>query len=108
MPTAIVAGLVRAAVDPDAALGDLTDDELHAASPHSTTRSATVLAQRSWLESKVSEGGTVARRAWREQLAAARALLSRDAATDLFDRPGPRRRARPGRLHGPPRRDGAA
>ena len=68
----IVAGLVRTAVGVRARLGDLTDEELHAASPHLDGEVRDVLAQRSWLESKVSEGGTSSARV-PEQLAAARA-----------------------------------
>jgi argininosuccinate lyase len=71
----IVAGLVRTAVESGRGLGDLTDDELHAASPHLDGEVREVLAQRSWLESKVSEGGTSSARV-AEQLAAARELLS--------------------------------
>jgi argininosuccinate lyase len=70
----IVAGLVRTAVESGRGLGDLTDDELHAASPHLDGEVRDVLSQRSWLESKVSEGGTSSARVT-EQLAAARALL---------------------------------
>ena len=71
----IVAGLVRTAVESGRGLGDLTDDELHAASPHLDGEVREVLAQGSWLESKVSEGGTSSARV-AEQLAAARELLS--------------------------------
>jgi argininosuccinate lyase len=71
----IVAGLVRTAVESGRALGDLTDDELHSASPHLDGEVRDVLAQRSWLESKVSEGGTSSARV-AEQLVAARALLT--------------------------------
>jgi argininosuccinate lyase len=75
----IVAGLVRIAVDSGRSLGDLSDDELAAASdrldPHAFRA---LLAQSSWLESKVSAGGTSLARV-REQLAAARAALSAGA-----------------------------
>ncbi len=75
----IVAGLVRVAVDSGRSLGDLSDDELAAASdrldPHAFRA---LLAQSSWLESKVSAGGTSLARV-REQLAAARAALSAGA-----------------------------
>jgi argininosuccinate lyase len=68
----IVAGLVRIAVDSGRALGDLTDDELAAASDRlDPAEFRALLAQSSWLESKVSEGGTALGRV-REQLAAAR------------------------------------
>jgi argininosuccinate lyase len=69
----IVAGLVRVAVDSGRGLGDLTDEELSAASERlDPTEFRALLAQSSWLESKVSEGGTSLARV-REQLAAARA-----------------------------------
>jgi argininosuccinate lyase len=68
----IVAGLVRTAVDSGRSLGDLTDDELRAASGQlDPAEFRALLAQSSWLESKVSEGGTSLARV-REQLAAAR------------------------------------
>jgi argininosuccinate lyase len=71
----IVAGLVRTAVESGRGLGELTEDELQTASPHLDGEVRDVLAQRSWLESKVSEGGTSSARV-AEQLAAARALLT--------------------------------
>jgi argininosuccinate lyase len=75
----IVAGLVRVAVDSGRALGELTDDELAAASDRLDPAAfRALLAQSSWLESKVSEGGTALARV-REQLAAARAALSAGA-----------------------------
>jgi len=68
----IVAGLVRVAVDSGRSLGDLSDDELAAASDRlDPAKFRALLAQSSWLESKVSEGGTSLARV-REQLAAAR------------------------------------
>jgi argininosuccinate lyase len=73
----VVAGLVRTALDDGRTLSQLATDELAA---HSETLAAhaeqyhDVLAQRSWLESKVSEGGTSSTRL-AEQLAAARAAL---------------------------------
>ncbi len=68
----IVAGLVRIAVDSGRSLVELTDDELAAASEQlDPGEFRALLAQRSWLESKVSEGGTSLARV-REQLAAAR------------------------------------
>ena len=74
----IVAGLVRTAVESGrGARRDLTDEELHAAQPaRSTTSSTTCSRSASWLESKVSEGGTVARRACASSSRRARALLS--------------------------------
>jgi argininosuccinate lyase len=72
-----VAGLVRTAVDSGRRLSELSPEEL---ARHSETLAAhrdelaEVLTQRSWLESKVSEGGTSLARV-REQLQAARAEL---------------------------------
>ena len=75
----IVAGLVRVAVDSGRSLAELTDDELAAASDRLDPAAfRALLAQSSWLESKVSEGGTSLARV-REQLAAARAALSAGA-----------------------------
>ncbi len=73
----VVAGLVRTALDSDRQLSELTTDELAA---HSETLAAhetrfrEVLTQSSWLESKVSEGGTSLARV-REQIELARATL---------------------------------
>ena len=73
----VVAGLVRTALETGRGLSELTHDELAA---HSQTLAAhgeelrEVLAQSSWLESKVSEGGTSLARV-QEQLALARAVL---------------------------------
>jgi argininosuccinate lyase len=73
----VVAGLVRTAVDSGRALSELSADELRAASEHLDHDAvAEVLARRSWLESKVSEGGTALERV-REQLEAAKAELER-------------------------------
>jgi argininosuccinate lyase len=78
----VVAGLARAAIDGGKALSELTPEELAA---HSETLAANaaqfheVLSQSSWLESKVSEGGTSSARL-AEQIAAARAVLDEDAA----------------------------
>ncbi|MGI8413575.1 MAG: argininosuccinate lyase [Solirubrobacteraceae bacterium] len=72
----IVAGLVRIAVGSGRTLGELTDDELLAASAQlDPAELRELLAQRSWLESKVSAGGTALVRV-REQLAAARDTLA--------------------------------
>ncbi|MHB1537231.1 MAG: argininosuccinate lyase [Solirubrobacteraceae bacterium] len=81
----IVAGLVREAVSSGRALSQLSDDELAAASDalaggDATQRFRAVLTQSSWLESKVSQGGTALARV-REQLQLARAELD-DAALD--------------------------
>jgi argininosuccinate lyase len=70
----IVAGLVRDAVDAGRRLSDFSPEELRAHSEHLDGEVAEVLKQRSWLESKASEGGTALPRV-REQLAAARSLL---------------------------------
>jgi argininosuccinate lyase len=70
----IVAGIVRAAVESGRSLGDLTREELAQHSPVLDDEYYAVLSQRSWLESKVSEGGTALARV-REQLAHARAEL---------------------------------
>ena len=73
----IVAGLVRTALDSGRQLSELTADDLAA---HSKTlaeheaRFREVLTPSSWLESKVSEGGTSLARV-REQLELARATL---------------------------------
>jgi argininosuccinate lyase len=75
-----VAGLVRTALDSGRTLSELTREELAA---HSETLAAhpgqlrEVLAERAWLESKVSAGGTSSGRL-REQLEAARATLAQD------------------------------
>ncbi len=74
----IVAGLVRTALDRERPLSGLTRDELAA---HSETLAAHeqeyrgVLRQDSWLESKVSAGGTALARV-REQIEAARGALA--------------------------------
>ena len=103
----IVAGLVREAVESgrhavrssrarsSRAHSDVLDDEFYA-----------VLSQRSWLESKVSEGGTALARV-REQLAHARAALD-GQPLDLSERcvlrpAGARGRPRPARLRRAPR-----
>jgi argininosuccinate lyase len=64
----VIAGLVREAVESGRTLADV-------AIPALGDEAGEVLAQRSWLESKVSEGGTALTRV-REQLEQARALLS--------------------------------
>ncbi|HXW59542.1 MAG TPA: argininosuccinate lyase [Solirubrobacteraceae bacterium] len=77
----IVAGLVRTALDSDRALSQLSTQELaehsEALAEHAGEL-AEVLAQSSWLESKVSEGGTSLARV-REQLDAAAAALGEGA-----------------------------
>jgi argininosuccinate lyase len=78
----IVAGLVRAALDSGRTLSRLTRDELAAHSEllaEHADELGDVLAPGSWLESKVSEGGTSLARV-REQLALAAAVLDDGAA----------------------------
>jgi argininosuccinate lyase len=70
----IVAGIVRQAVDSGRPLSALTREELARHSEALDDEFYDVLAQGSWLESKVSEGGTALGRV-REQLAHARAEL---------------------------------
>jgi argininosuccinate lyase len=70
----IVAGLVREAIDSGRTLSQLSREELARHSDALDEEFYEVLAQRSWLESKVSEGGTALPRV-REQLAHARAEL---------------------------------
>ena len=77
----VVAGLVRSALDSGSSLSELTPEELAAQSETLAAHGAEyheVLAQSSWLESKVSEGGTSLLRV-REQIAQARAALGEDA-----------------------------
>ncbi len=77
----VVAGLVRTAVESGRSLSELSAQELAAHDPTLGEHDAEyrrVLAQDSWLESKVSEGGTALARV-REQLALARASLDADA-----------------------------
>ncbi|HTA13309.1 MAG TPA: argininosuccinate lyase [Solirubrobacteraceae bacterium] len=76
----VVAGLVRTAVDSGRQLSELTTEELRAQSELLDTPSGAseeyykVLARDSWLESKVSMGGTALPRV-REQLELARTVL---------------------------------
>jgi argininosuccinate lyase len=73
----VVAGLVRTALDGGKRLSELSADELSAHSELLGTHQqefSDVLAQSSWLESKVSEGGTSLARV-EEQLARARTVL---------------------------------
>jgi argininosuccinate lyase len=78
----VVAGLVRTALDAGKTLSELGDAEL---AEHSELLAGEgegfreVLAQGSWLESKVSEGGTSSARL-AEQIAAARAVLDERAS----------------------------
>ncbi|HEX4109158.1 MAG TPA: argininosuccinate lyase [Solirubrobacteraceae bacterium] len=73
----VVAGLVRGAVQSGRSLSELGEAELQAAAGDRLPAAAyqDVLARSSWLESKVSEGGTSLERV-REQLARARAAIA--------------------------------
>ena len=71
---AIVGGLVRHAVDEGKQLSELTQEELGRFSDQLDDEYYAVLSNGSWLESKVSEGGTSSVRV-REQLERARAIL---------------------------------
>ncbi len=71
----VIAGLVRESVASGRPLSDFTPEQLAAHSEHLDAEAYDVLAQRSWLESKVSEGGTSLPRV-REQLELARARLA--------------------------------
>jgi argininosuccinate lyase len=77
----VVAGLIRTALDSGRQLSELTTDELRAHSQtlaDNETRLREVLTQSSWLESKVSEGGTSLARV-REQIEIARSVLDKNA-----------------------------
>ncbi|CAA9479755.1 MAG: Argininosuccinate lyase [uncultured Solirubrobacteraceae bacterium] len=74
----IVAGLVRTCVESGRRLSDLSLSELKQHSEVLDEEFYAVLAQRSWLESKVSEGGTSSARV-AEQLERARAALGASA-----------------------------
>ncbi len=78
----VVAGLVRTAVDADKPLSELTASELGALSSVLAAHESDfreVLQSASWLESKVSEGGTSSGRL-REQLELAGRVLDGDAS----------------------------
>jgi argininosuccinate lyase len=70
----VIAGLVRESLETGRKLSEYTTDQLAAHSEHLDEEAHEVLAKRSWLESKVSEGGTSLARV-EEQLGRARALL---------------------------------
>jgi argininosuccinate lyase len=77
----VVAGLVRTALDSGRTLSQLTPEELAAHSELLAAHSAElqeVLQQSSWLESKISEGGTATVRV-KEQIELARRTLDADA-----------------------------
>ncbi|HEX2071794.1 MAG TPA: argininosuccinate lyase [Thermoleophilaceae bacterium] len=71
----IVGGLVRAAVDQGKALSELTEADLSKLAPELDGEYYSLLADRAWLESKISDGGTSLARI-RDQLAQARHLLA--------------------------------
>ncbi len=71
---AIVGGLVRHALEQDKQLSELTREELAGFSDNLDDEYYAVLSNGSWLESKVSEGGTASARV-QEQLGRARAIL---------------------------------
>jgi argininosuccinate lyase len=76
----VVAGLVRTALDAGRPLSELTPEEIAAHSELLAAHGAEyheVLARSSWLESKISDGGTSLARV-REQLARARGVLDED------------------------------
>ncbi len=78
----VVAALVRTAVDSERVLSQLTPEELaehSAALAEHSEQYYDALARRSWLESKISFGGTASERV-REQIEAAQAVLDEDPA----------------------------
>jgi argininosuccinate lyase len=70
----VVGGLVRAAVERGKRLSELTEEELSELAPQLDGRFYELLDEASWLESKVSDGGTAMARV-RDQLAQARQVL---------------------------------
>ena len=72
---AVVGALVRHALDQGKQLSELTRDELAQFDEHLDDEYYAVLSNGSWLESKVSEGGTASARV-QEQLGRARAILA--------------------------------
>jgi argininosuccinate lyase len=70
----VVGGLVRAAVERGKRLSELTEEELSELAPQLDGKFYELLDEASWLESKVSDGGTAMSRV-REQLAQARQVL---------------------------------
>jgi argininosuccinate lyase len=76
----VVAGLVRSALDSGRTLSQLTPDELRTHSPALAEHSEQyydALQHQSWLESKISAGGTATDRI-REQIEAARGVLAEE------------------------------
>ncbi|MBA2506144.1 MAG: argininosuccinate lyase [Thermoleophilaceae bacterium] len=74
----VVAGLVRTAIERGMTLSELTRQDLAELAPQLDDEYYEVLASSSWLESKVSEGGTSLPRV-REQMAQARHLIAEAA-----------------------------
>jgi argininosuccinate lyase len=70
----IVGGVVRAAVERGKRLSELTEEELRELAPQLDGQFYELLDEGSWLESKVSDGGTAMARV-RDQLAQARQVL---------------------------------
>jgi argininosuccinate lyase len=70
----IVGGVVRAAVERGKKLSELTEEELKELAPQLAGQFYELLDEVSWLESKVSDGGTAMSRV-RDQLAQARQVL---------------------------------
>jgi argininosuccinate lyase len=75
----VVAGLVRRSIERGVALSELSEDELAELAPSLDAGYYDVLVQSSWLESKVSAGGTALDRI-REQLDHARDILEQQAS----------------------------
>jgi argininosuccinate lyase len=75
----VVAGLVRHSIERGVSLSDLSREEIAELAPSLDEGYYEVLAQSSWLESKVSAGGTALERV-REQLEYARELLERQSS----------------------------
>jgi argininosuccinate lyase len=87
----VVAGLVRTAVEGGRTLSQLTPEELRAHSPalaEQSERYYDALARQSWLESKISAGGTASERV-REQIEAARAVLDEGSPRGVLDEAPP-------------------
>jgi argininosuccinate lyase len=75
----VVAGLVRHSIERGVALSELTEEELAELAPSLDAGYYGVLAQSSWLESKISAGGTALDRV-REQLEHAREILEQQTS----------------------------
>jgi argininosuccinate lyase len=75
----VVAGIVRHVLESGKSLSDLSDAEVAGFAQELVPGYRELLAERAWLESKVSEGGTALARV-REQLERARAVLDAEEA----------------------------